>query len=709
MASEWGSAVQVSPLVTDIVDPTPKVVLNALISGASIPKSLLISNMTYGFSGQTKKFFDYGENTYFNGLPKAQYSTGTQSYWRNTFQHDLFSDPLVDTTLVKAAIESDIGEPVTLLASTFGEIEHVKLAMEYLVDAAGYDPGTNIISNPLAVFSINGSLSSDAIRLRSARTIAGRIEFRADYTIEIEHYDEGGDWTELFSSTATAYFTIPGIIPTMDAYQVLYYANSDASQIRIWNYVLDMNSNPLHPEYGAHPELLPIPDVGYDSPFFPMIHIIDEYKNVDEVQSVEELSQTRKAMKLLGLNLEDTFAELDGTPDRNIIWHVWAGYFVSINPSEPVLKKYLFLFFSDMYSRIPNGKCTFRTSQYRFKVSNTYSRITLTQMEGNTEAVGTYTCELTTDVDHTYEEYDNNSETMETRTVSVFYMAYRFQYSADNYMELRVYEYVQINHIYHDSTRTSLEAIFKAPDTRDISIPLSYDIIQLMDKDEIEEVYLLTVSMYVQVLQETELDWYETKDFGAILQVASLILLVIFPPAAITLTGIAQFIVVALIVNWAIKFLVEEIGGEAALALAAILTVVQIYYGGTPTFTSLPFASHLMTVVTALINATNTITQEAFSELADESAMFMEEAEDRLEEIQEVYDMLGESNLDPFTLINRTNIFNPNETPSQFFIRTTHTTNPGVLSLDAIGNYVPNALELPKANDIDLLNLVRNT
>jgi hypothetical protein len=84
-----------------------------------------------------------------------------------------------------------------------------------------------------------------------------------------------------------------------------------------------------------------------------------------------------------------------------------------------------------------------------------------------------------------------------------------------------------------------------------------------------------------------------------------------------------------------------------------------------------------------------------------EFARLLEEREEFEEELERANDLLDTGNVDPFTILRTVAYNNPNESPEQFIYRTSHLTNPGVLSLDYAANYHDLALTLPEPPTID--------
>ena len=718
MASEWASAVSVSPVISEEIDPIPGAVLDAILSGTSIVNNVMVSIFGGGFSSRAEAFYKYGRDHYVFGLPKGLELTDA-----------------IPTANIKAAIDTNFGE-VRVTSANYEVVDPNYLAAEYFQkfgDLYSFNDSAISQNHPMVAahnftftFShyIGGNKYSEPTFIE-ARIVADNLVIRWERTSYAWVDTTGGEdagfvgWvttvTELIDE-----IPIPGILPTMMAYHALFALSANYGHIRYWTYIPELGHSPIYPEH-TYPTLLDIAETEKDSPFFPMVPIRKAGQNVNSTYTAAQILSCEKILDTVGVDLDTMTTEIEKSGDLSIIYETFIGFTVDIMSQRQEDLEYLYLFFNGIYARDPAQSWEFGDHYYRsaktggfsikqgaYKTIYEYGKIDTSFVTGSIGAVGTYASEPIVDVWYSTSYDPENGENSHVHVDN--YIVYKLQVSATKYNQISIKNLLQRNRIYHKDATITLDGI-RRDGSREMHIPISYDILNtITDIKKRDLITMHGLSVVVFVLQETELDWWETADFALILQVVAFFYAVFsFNPYAFSWAAALAYVATAVVLNWAVRYVVEEIGGEAALALAAILTVAQIAFGGTPTFQAIPFAAQVMMTVTALINATNAITKEEFADLEDESAAFLENAEARMEELQEVSDMLGTSDLDPFTLLQRSDVFNPNESPDQFYERTTHTINPGVLVLDAIGNYVSNALELPKANDLDLLRLIKDT
>ena len=198
--------------------------------------------------------------------------------------------------------------------------------------------------------------------------------------------------------------------------------------------------------------------------------------------------------------------------------------------------------------------------------------------------------------------------------------------------------------------------------------------------------------------------WYEKGIFKILLQiiivVAMVVLTLAFGPGALTFMNVVTNSLIALVTSFvvsiALDLLVELVGGKLAVLIAVVAVLVKAYLGNWAGFADLPFAEQLLQATQLITKVVNTYTSVSGSVLEQEVEDFLKDAKERQEEIDEKNEWLeGDSSIDPLYIQREVAIQDPYEDPSDFYERTIHIGNPGVLSLDAIQGYVDSKLLLP--------------
>jgi hypothetical protein len=159
--------------------------------------------------------------------------------------------------------------------------------------------------------------------------------------------------------------------------------------------------------------------------------------------------------------------------------------------------------------------------------------------------------------------------------------------------------------------------------------------------------------------------------------------------AAIIATIIINMVIGELI-KVAFRLFAKLLGPEVAMLIAIVALVVgtyQVFSSGS--LQGAPWAMDLLTAANGLSQAAM---EMKFDELLGESQQFlsfMEEQNKLLETAQELLD--NPVHLNPFVIFG--------ESPTDYYNRTVHSGNIGVLGIEAVTNYTEIALTLPKLND----------
>lgn len=102
----------------------------------------------------------------------------------------------------------------------------------------------------------------------------------------------------------------------------------------------------------------------------------------------------------------------------------------------------------------------------------------------------------------------------------------------------------------------------------------------------------------------------------------------------------------------------------------------------------LPFAEHMLTISSSLMDGVNNAFTGKIEDIADEFSELNAEAFKVSELINKAQDLLATSTLlSPLTIIG--------EEPEDYYRRTMYSGNVGVAAINGVGNYVERALTLP--------------
>jgi hypothetical protein len=237
-------------------------------------------------------------------------------------------------------------------------------------------------------------------------------------------------------------------------------------------------------------------------------------------------------------------------------------------------------------------------------------------------------------------------------------------------------------------------------------VPLDYEIVKnytLLDK---EKLFARSMHYVFNSRVVTKVKWYQRGLFKAFLFIVAIVVFVFTGlPAlinfaagiaagtitvSVALMAVATFIAKSLIVSFIAKKFVKAIGGELAIIIALIAAVVGAYKGfQAGGLQGAPWAKDLLALSTNLTKAIGAVLSDQMQGLKQDYLNFSDFMKEANKELDVANKLLDTNNwLSPLILFG--------ETPNEYFQRTVHSGNIGVMSLAAVGGYVENALALPR-------------
>ena len=289
----------------------------------------------------------------------------------------------------------------------------------------------------------------------------------------------------------------------------------------------------------------------------------------------------------------------------------------------------------------------------------------------------------------------------------------RKQITPDVFIQIRITNPAQRYDVYQGYS------VISSGDDPKLLIMLDYNIARSFTPFVRERLYARSLQIVFTTHQVEKTKWYQQKWFQVVLVVVAVVLILSNVPggwmvisAALAGSTAAIIIVMStlligilggLVVGYAAEKLVEKIGIEGALVLAVMVTAMAIYTGQTGNFESF-FAMTADNAVMAVTNLSAAVQQEILEETLEIQSKYEE-----LFALQEEYDAENEAIakiLDFNTnlasaedYIGLQPLFVPGESPDHFLIRSCHVGNPGAQTLEIIENYVSTSLKLPTLNE----------
>lgn len=501
----------------------------------------------------------------------------------------------------------------------------------------------------------------------------------------------------------------------LEYYQVQYrYLKNGRMRVGHWTY---LDGSGLHSQVDA------IHDTDYEKvgSYFPFAFFRSQGRNMTgaDFEYKEPYETTKKMLSYIGVDYQQLADQIHTNEGVDDIEQAIMMMAVPADGKSEVESRYLFDYFSTMFYASPESETklgpvisdnagivrregmAISIADLDFKCTLRYSGIGRRRVAGKIGSVGF--CRTTQGTSSTTQKYTNyKTGAKQYQTQASPYYSYQRQTTDTFYEEIRVYD---LTMIYNVSGKYNTVA---SAGSKNLLIPLDRAVTNGMALTVKEELYLRSMHLVFNSMVVETTKWYQNSWFKWVLVVIAIVVTFFCPPAggwiatisAMSAAAIAWavlvFVVKALVLQVAFKLFVKAVGPEAALFVALIGAAVGVYGN----FADATWAESLMSLSTGLLDAASTGFQAgiaAYSSQAAEFQLLATEAQTALEEAEK---LLGMQNLiDPYAFIGKEPSFTPGETPADFFHRSIHAGNSGVLSFDAISSYAQISLTLPKLSD----------
>lgn len=470
-------------------------------------------------------------------------------------------------------------------------------------------------------------------------------------------------------------------------YQVAYLDQA-SNQLGYWSHPADSQE---------YPELIAAQNAVFNNlgTYFPFTYF--RYDFIPETTARQEYSDAyedqKKMLKYLNMDYDligDAINE--GSSEETV--HAILMFGVNPGTEDPTEQKYLYEYFNALWyatgAKNPNydpkapalSDKRFSISDRRFSMSFGYKSVVKSTLGGVIAKVGQCTG-----------SYSNQVYT------------YRYQRTATIYDQVVVHGLLCNYKVYKGHSFTGKAG------SKTLLIPLDKALFSSFNVKERE--VLIARSMYYMTCTYVEIEekWYAKSWFRIVIVIIAIVLTcftgngwqllagVVAGTVAITalLIYMVTQLVIGMIASFVFSLIAKAIGGE----LAMIIGIVVMLYGGytymsgstAPMSVS---AQQLVAAGNGLMSAgTDQITAE-IKQIQGEMTEFSLISEKKWAELEDVKNLLGKENLiDPFEFIGKEPQVIFGESPDQFFNRTVHSGNIGVLALDANSSFIDISLTLP--------------
>lgn len=558
-----------------------------------------------------------------------------------------------------------------------------------------------------ATITNNTDGSSGTVTANTATTITVTLTGGTD-----NDWDYGDSYSLSLYQTDVFDYNVPATGVGL-YYQAIYYIDAAPTVNKYFQYLynqgtypaLDASANTDNFEYT-------------DSDMLPIVPVKKNFAYINANTTSEEYLSCYKLVKTLNLDINTLVNAVKDNADESQIRDAYMMFGLPIYSTVEATQKALFFnwwilaFTSDVtktdYDNNPAGAdpvfniLQVNEQTFQWVIKYNYIQVWATYGSFGTGEVGNCDSVVT---------HIPNDENLGTLS----YITYRYQVNEGRYYTLKVHGPIILHNVRNLSghiqnticeltTDTSLQPNFFMPCASSI-VSSSY----VLNNFEREQVIHDSLSMCIYAVDQVHLEWYETPAFlsflSVVIQVVGIIYLIYTwdPEGTASIWALAAAILYQFAIAWAFRR-VLEIYAKDNPALRALATIAYIYLAaqGTPGY-DLSSAEALMYAVQAAISAATIEISYQAEVLQDNYDNLLETYNERKEEIEKAQSLLDNTTgLSPLEMLTYLPT-NPYESPVDYYERTVHTANPGVLTLDQIENYHDNLLRLPEL-DINSFN-----
>jgi hypothetical protein len=237
------------------------------------------------------------------------------------------------------------------------------------------------------------------------------------------------------------------------------------------------------------------------------------------------------------------------------------------------------------------------------------------------------------------------------------------------------------------------------------SLPLFKGVMDKVNLFDQEQMLAESAILYLHTVSSSTVSWWQSAGFFQIIGDIANIVAGIFLGSSLNLSPdlvtLIRQVAVGLLTGVVSEYLFEAlapiIGEAAAAAIVGVTALVVLRYApeNIKSLGELPWAEDLLKAARVIIDSVDTANTKDALELTKDIDAFNKSALAYNEELDRASKLLdtGDSNIKRSTI---NDIINAYETPEEFYTRTVHQGNIGVMGLDAIANYATNKLRLPK-------------
>lgn len=683
----------------------------------------ILEELTSGIGLRANRMHEYGRTDYIYGLPSSTI-------------HSSFAGQ--DAT--KAAIEAETGGPVTLAYYHFGPLNNLHFGWMTLVQDYGYQASTNellalsaIKGNPVYLSDMvvhvqeatqaeieNGSLDTWGTPPNAGYTPAskvlssiGNLVKGSTYVVDStgsDHFEVTYCWIEKTTVTVDGVpinrdvlheesltFPFTGFDLEASYHQAKYVTGE--GNTGYWTYQMGT---------GAHPNIDSVFDAAYSETgsYFPWAYFRFDKTSMGDAPLSPEYLSSKKLMKTLNLDYGMLVDNINNNPDIADVEQAMMIMAVPAVTTNRLEQRYLFDFFTGLCDASKE-----QTDDFNNLFNSTAAKGMFAKLSGQINGTGVIIQDRRFKMALNFQSAVRHKVATSIGVVGSYSSGkdgnsywYRHQITETLCEEVIITGLRMTYYVWGDYTTTGDEN-----NEEILLIPVDRTITDHYSIPDREVLYTRSLHYVFNSRVVTKLKWYQTGLFKVVMIVAAIVLTVLSygttwesvaaAIAAGTMTmeafltmvliGVLKYVATML----AIRLFVKEVGAKLALIAAIVAAIIGGYQaieaGG---FDGAPMAKDLLSISTSLAKGVSEKVKGDFNDLLADYNEFQHYVEDQTKLLDDANALLNHgARLDPLVIFG--------ESPQEFYQRTVHSGNIGVLGIDAIESYVDVALQLPKLSD----------
>lgn len=603
------------------------------------PVELALIRDLYGKEDFGDAFVDEITNGAFPKFERFYRFAATPGNYAHGLPNTRISHSSGDATAIKAAIDAEVGQSVTIKYARYNYLNYSHLAYNALVTLYGFDDVTNEVTtksaekgfpvyledmepvyaeDPTAAGYVSGSNApwgrsptAGYTPLRPAsvgeegiggysRNFRWRVAGNGSAGVELQLvWTDGADVIQ----REVVFVPLAPYSPNEQYIQARYsYILNNDTVFGYWIY---------EPGTGTHPALDVIATIDYTGPgsYFPFVifkhhgHDFSDPANA----GTHEYDSSVALLKKLGMSYEDLSEKVRENPSYGALAQGAMIMGASLNATDQASLEYLSLFFKELHNRVPDVYPTLShlahgqtvaddflnpDDEIRIEFFDTDFKMTLRALAvgrhyrpGIKCAVGDYT--QTTNTINVIMQEANADDGVDEISKDLTFQRIYHQVSVGMYEEV-----VVVNaSIGYDIIVAKGQATHFDPTQTEALIPLDYEICRQMEFKRRRILYSRSLTLIFNAYDKQDREWYETGAFASVLKIVAITLLILswgsssqlslalFTTAA-GLALVAKFILYQLVVGYIIQAGLVYIGKALGPEWAALFAVAAALYVG---------------------------------------------------------------------------------------------------------------------------------